>query len=684
MVRRVCAFFVVLFFFFPVPVAKADSTASFSVSTSAVKAGDTITVTGEKWLNEAGTDGSNIVIKLFYTLPGQTDETLYTRSGDKIQNHPSSGAQDQTIWLAFKANSDGSFEKEVDLPNTLVAGQKLVLNLTSGLLSGDTQRTERYSDFIVDGVAFTEVERDTITCTPSVSPVQYGVNENVNSDGTLTVWGKGFCNTISGGARIAIKIDEGRISRLNDDVNPNRTIWTIVDADDRTGDWSIDMQLPDGTTNEPNGSEPAFDRSLTHTVRLLVGSLKQGDPAGSYPLPRTAPLSFSIGEYVPNGAPEPVDYAVDLNARTQNAVGIEPEDSTLKVSALDGAEGDWVYPSVYLKDGSVRYPWGASYYKLDKDLSFTLPLDGINLPTGQLKVVLQSGNRGKVGELVGWSWWTRTVEEKNNSTVVTRSAESTTTTDGYDLDKIGPNDVLGAGYAAAYEMNRLIEGAHVLLKEVYADELNAPEPSSSATVETTQVESEPITEEIIVRRQAAAGQAQVVRPVSAASAQASQAPTTTPDVAVREESSLRPANSGALRADQEENRLNITFSEREPGEWVYLYTFTPDYTPLGWAQIDKDRKLELALGALDEDTKVAMASADGDLIGWVRAAANSSGEVASDSQAQVAPIMVVQQQGLTSTTDWLLILGSIILIEALGFIVYLRTRAKKNSSCPTD
>ncbi|MDO4911335.1 MAG: hypothetical protein Q3972_06295 [Corynebacterium sp.] len=652
--------------------AAETAAATYQLSTTEVTSGQKITISGSGWTTESGA-GSTIVVKLKHALPGESSDTYYSRTGSDIKNHPGNGKADATIWLLFTADSSGNFSEELDLPTGLVAGQKLTVLLTSGLVDGDVQRSMTSDSLTVDGVAWEGSNVEAKNCVPSVDTPEVGVADELNEDGTLTVWGKGFCNPTLGGAVVAIKIDEGSISRLNEDLSSNVTIWAMVRGNDTNGDWSIDMVLPDGTTSLPNGSTPAFDRSATHTLRFLSGSMQDGDPIVTLPKRGSQPVSFSIGEYKPSGAPDPLDYKETLVGSAQNGVNIDPsDDSKIVVNVPNGQEGDWVYPSIYLTDNSMRYPWGGTWYQLDENLNFTLPTKDVTIPNGQLKFVVQNGNKGSLGDLVGWGWWTRSVGSNDGDP---DSTSSTTPP---------PSDLMGY----------LIHGADVGadLASSVAALASMLVPTTSASAEPSSVDSpegpatvtnvEPnITEEVVIRRSSGSGTAARVNTGGSANtaSTAAAAPTTTPNLAIQEAKALRPANSGKMRAEQSDDKVTITFNEATgetaPGSWVYLYAFTPEKTDIGWTQVGPGGVLELQVGALEEDAQLAIAAPSGDLIGWTKIRATGSASSSDGSSAPIAPVVVVQQ-GLTSATDWIIIILSILFVEGVGYCIYLLRRRK--------
>ncbi|MFV0435383.1 MAG: Ig-like domain-containing protein [Leucobacter sp.] len=110
---------------------------------------------------------------------------------------------------------------------------------------------------------------------------EYGVTVSATAEigGTVHIRGTGFTHGSlkTQGSKVAIKIDDGNVIRLNTNVNSNRTVWWVVDADAQ-GNFEIDMPMPNGTTEGEHGSRKAFDPADgTFTLRFLTGLLSEGD-----------------------------------------------------------------------------------------------------------------------------------------------------------------------------------------------------------------------------------------------------------------------------------------------------------------------------------------------------------------------------------------------------------------------
>lgn len=624
------------------------STASGRTATawvqSDVAAGDgsTLRIKGAGWVDTAGTGASTIAIKL-----NSGDGRQYTRSGSDIVEHPSASGDD-TIWtLLAPANPDshpnvvvigvdGSFEIELDLPDGLEAGQYLSVLFQSGRFDpADVQRSETTGYLTVGGVPYEDDGDDVeATCRPSTSsPGVTIINPSVALGGVLTVQGTGWCHPGEnrGGSVIALKIDEGAYSHLTDAVHQNRTIWAVVEADSETGDWSIDIQLPDGTAAT---SSPAFPEGA-HTLRLLTGSLKTGDQGRS-----ALTTEFVVGAYQPNGAPDPVD-ASTLTAANAGGVTVSRTADSLAVTIPGARAGDWIFITPFAADGSPRYPWLGSWFRADASGTVRAPLAGVTLPAGLITVAVQSGNQGELGRLVGWG-----------RLLVAAPSPGTT-----------PTPSPGAGQAAA------------ATPVVARDDAGESGTGSTATgTGATGASGRHGTTALAARTPAQLG-----------------APTTVPAPPAASGEGLTAANAGTVTSVLEGAILTITIPSAEPGDWVYLYAYSTP-VPVGWIQVDADRRVRVDLAALEPgEHKLAVLDRDGALIGWTGTelpGEEAESAVAEDTES-AAPVPPAAAEAVSSpqpvsaasglsAADWWLIAGAsalAALLLATAFVLHRRRPA---------
>lgn len=427
--------------------------------------GSTIKIKGTGWTNQAGTGASTVALKLNHA-GGQ-----YARTGGGIV--APTGVADPTIWKLLAPSgtaahpnviavpASGNFEIEIDAPEGLRAGQLLTAQFLSGRFgANDTVRNVTTKPLVVGGVPYIEQpDDDDVTCTAtSATPVVTIAEPRASLGSTLHVTGAGFCHPGEkrGGSTIAIKIDEGNVSRLNDSLHSNRTIWTIVRAKGSDGTFDIELQLPDGTTKGVNGSSPAFKEGA-HTLRLLTGSLKDGDASRTVLSPE-----FVVGKYRPTGVPEPVEATEDLTSAARNGVQASRTAKALTVTVPGAKAGDWIYLNTY-SGGSPTDPWGAAWFRAGAGGRVKASLTGVTLPIGTSKLSVQSGNEGEVGKLLGWTPITVAGEKANETpsdttTRIRTIVRTVTTTTTSASDDSSPTKVPNAPVERASQLTGLSNG----------------------------------------------------------------------------------------------------------------------------------------------------------------------------------------------------------------------------------
>lgn len=613
------------------PYVKAESDAEDDAALvwaeQDVEPGGTARVSGTGWTKADATSGSMIAIKLNYRLVN--DQTgQYERTGSDIVKHPLNGSEDSTIWKIVEANADGSFSTTIDLPETIVAGQKLSLAVSSGVFAeGDMQRMLVTPSLVVGGEPWEEPPMEVIQCTPSTEKPTWQIQEQSELGGKLKISGKGWCHPRSGGSTIAVKIDDGAYSHLTDELNQNRTIWDIVYADDETGDWEAEITLPDGTTSGPLGSAPAFPEG-EHSIRLLTGSLKEYDAIRTVGPSTGQPTYFVVGEYRPNALPSPLDIdGGALTAANKNGVTVKqeatPNPGQWTVTVPGGKKGDWVYIDAYAGPSSRGY--FPEWKQLDGNGQVKLSLAGITLAVGTLNVTVQNGNQGHVGELLGWVPVT--------------------------IDK--PKSQLPP----------------IVVPKVEVPTVTPPLPGAAPILQAPQSATAPVTR------------------VAAAQ---STAPATIPEQPVKRGSQLDASNAGQVTGVIEGDVVTLTVADGEPNQWIYAYIYTGvQVRPIGWVQLDANKQMKVDISEMsDGNHKIALVGVDGTLVGWTSAAkgkitaAQLQQEKTDEVLAQNAEEATIVPPVLSGMSSWMvnsmLAGGALLLIVAAAAAAFaLRNRREQ-------
>lgn len=247
---------------------------------------------------------------------------------------------------------------------------------------------------------------DSKTCAPadgSFTPRLSIENPKAVQGGKLHLTGDGWCNPDDKKASvIGLKIDDGKVSR-NDAtaVNDNRTIWAIVTPDEN-GHIDAWIDLPTRANAAfKNDEDAAKYASGEHTLRLLTGSLREGDRSGTYGGANSqggVNTTFTIGEYAPVDAPQPVNASELTDG---HGVQVSRDGSTVTVTVPNAEPGTWVYAATYLGN-SPQTLYGSGWKRLDNNRSFSYETR-VSMPAATYRVVVHNGNQGAQNAVLGFA-----------------------------------------------------------------------------------------------------------------------------------------------------------------------------------------------------------------------------------------------------------------------------------------
>ena len=392
--------------------------------------GSKLRIKGSGWTNAEGKGGSTVALKLNYLKDGKPAQ--YSRAGGHgaidqyLQDNGKSA--DSTTWALlipdagkanpaqglYALNPDGTFDIEIDVPEQLQTGKTgdyLSITAQSGRNApNDTQRAATSKTIPVNGQAAAEYKEpeNTDVCSPEggdFSPKLKIENPTVEPGGKLHITGTGWYNPEDRRvSKIGLKIDDGSVSH-NDatKVNSNRTIWAIVEPDAKTGNIDTYIDLPTAENTGLSGEELKKVTSGEHTLRLLTGSLRKGDRHGTYGGPKgdgCVNTTFVIGGYKPGADPESIS-ATQLGEGDRHGVSVEHNGNQLTVKVPEAEPGTWVKVTPYLGD-SAQLARASKWVQLDQNRTVSYTMSG-ELPAADYRIVVQSGNQGENGKVLGWA-----------------------------------------------------------------------------------------------------------------------------------------------------------------------------------------------------------------------------------------------------------------------------------------
>ena len=416
-------------------IAYADTPAATQQTDQA-----TVTISTEKWregklvlrgtgfTSTASGRGAVFAVKFYDALPDEAHQAINPLTKE--------GGNSPANFMAI-AKEDGTFEVEVSLPtpeNTGLTAEQLKskgwtvegtshrIQVLSGSLGGKDADGNTYDRrvSVSQNVTLrdqapspaptaepsTEPSEDSKTCAPadgSFTPRLTIENPKAVQGGKLHLTGDGWCNPEDKKASvIGLKIDDGKVSRNEATaVNDNRTIWAVITPDEN-GHIDTWIDLPTRANAAfKNDEDAAKYASGEHTLRLLTGSLREGDRSGTYGGANSQGginTTFTIGEYAPGDAPEPVN-ASELTAG--NGVQVSRDGSTVTVTVPNAEPGTWVYAATYLGN-SPQTLYGSGWKRLDGNRSFSYETS-VSMPAATYRVVVHNGNQGAENAVLGFA-----------------------------------------------------------------------------------------------------------------------------------------------------------------------------------------------------------------------------------------------------------------------------------------
>lgn len=416
-------------------IAYADTPAATQQTDQA-----TVTISTEKWregklvlrgtgfTSTASGRGAVFAVKFYDALPDEAHQAINPLTKE--------GGNSPANFMAI-AKEDGTFEVEVSLPtpeNTGLTAEQLKskgwtvegtshrIQVLSGSLGGKDADGNTYDRrvSVSQNVTLrdqapspaptaepsTEPSEDSKTCAPadgSFTPRLTIENPKAVQGGKLHLTGDGWCNPEDKKASvIGLKIDDGKVSRNEATaVNDNRTIWAVITPDEN-GHIDTWIDLPTRANAAfKNDEDAAKYASGEHTLRLLTGSLREGDRSGTYGGANSQGginTTFTIGEYAPGDAPEPVNASELTDGR---GVQVSRDGSTVTVTVPNAEPGTWVYAATYLGN-SPQTLYGSGWKRLDNNRSFSYETS-VSMPAATYRVVVHNGNQGANNAVLGFA-----------------------------------------------------------------------------------------------------------------------------------------------------------------------------------------------------------------------------------------------------------------------------------------
>ena len=160
-------------------------------------------------------------------------------------------------------------------------------------------------------------------------------------------------------------------------------------------------------------------------------------------------------------------------------------------------------------------------------------------------------------------------------------------------------------------------------------------------------------------------------------------PSKNPKAPVNDAQKLTAIKSGKVRASYDNDTMTVTVPDREPGDWVYVYAYTPKPEGLGWVSLNEKKQFTIDTSGLPGGYhKLAILGADEDLLGWVGVTVKGQAENAdSDGGSGPGTILISRNNPTMTGSDWAWIFGSLAVLQAIILAVaWLRGRRNDATS----
>lgn len=621
---------------------------------------------GENWKNKDN-KGSTILVRLKGYDAQTGTETIFKQENPASQQPPADGkAADPEIYWKIKAEEDGTFEGDYDLPKSLTPGQGLKLEFETGAAANDIKRNKTTESLVIGGTEYVENQAAPARAVPqpmaaAVAPVKKHVEEKAaeatakaaeaesavketaeSAKAGVSAAGSAVANAMAqapGGS--AEPTDSGKATASTTppaapstqssapstaQTPPSTTPSTSVTASSKTStppNNSGTSQSTTTSTQSPKDDKKQNDSSSTDTIKdinYLLKEIKNFDKAFENLLGAAAlaALSSSGGSNIP-GLPGGSNNSTKTTAPTTPRAGGQAGNAGGNKTGTSGNGTAGKTPTGGTSGGKSTTGGASAGTKTTQKGTSTNALSGL----GSLSSLL--GGTGR-GTSVGGT-------RSTNGTGATRTTTGTN----------GTSPATGARVINPNTNGRAAAGARA-----------AGAAGTGSTKATTS---------------------------NSASASSKPQPKHTPKPPVKTRDQLTQKNAHGVTGTLKNETLTMKIPRLKSGDWAYLYIYSADTTqkPVGvaWAQLDSTGSVKLDTKDLpDGEYTVAAVDEKDQLVGWVdmKLGEIKNAAVEGDNNDKV----VAAQAGVMSATDWWMIGASMLIPLLTASMIYAFRRPRRS------
>lgn len=668
---------------FEVEVESQDTTDKAKVTITkkiADPANGKVHLKGENWKNKDN-KGSTILVRLKGYDAQTGAENIFKQENPASQQSPADGkAADPEIYWKIKAEEDGTFERDYDLPKSLTPGQGLKLEFETGAAANDIKRNKTTESLVIGGTEYVENQAASARAVPramaaAVAPVQKRVEEPVAElTDKVTEAGSAAKETVesakaealSTGSAVANAMaprapggsaeptDSGKATASTTppaapstqssapstaQTPPSTTPSTSGTASSKTStppNNSGTSQSTTTSTQSPKDDKKQNDSSSTDTIKdinYLLKEIKNFDKAFENLLGAAAlaALSSSGGSNIPGlpgGSNNSTKTTTPTTPRAGGQAGNAGDNKTGTGTSGNGTAGK--APTGGTSGGKSTTGGAAAGTKTTQKGTSTNALSGL----GSLSSLLGGTGRGtSVGGTRTSGTTTGGATRSTNGTGATRTTTGTN----------GTSPATGARVINPNTNGRAAAGARA-----------AGAAGAGSAKATTS---------------------------NSASASSKPQPKHTPKPPVKTRDQLTQKNAHGVTGTLKNETLTMKIPRLKSGDWAYLYIYSADTTqkPVGvaWAQLDSTGSVKLDTKDLpDGEYTVAAVDEKDQLVGWVdmKLGEIKNAAVEGDNNDKV----VAAQAGVMSATDWWMIGASMLIPLLTASMIYAFRRPRRS------
>ena len=617
---------------------------------------------GENWKNKDN-KGSIILVRLKGYDAQTSAETIFKQENPASQQSPADGkAADPEIYWKIKAEEDGTFEGDYDLPKSLTPGQGLKLEFETGAATNDFSRKKTTESLVIGGTEYVEKQAAPARAVPQPMAAEAAAKaaeiestakeaaESAKAEASAT--GSAVANAVMapqapGGS--AEPTDSGKATASTTpsaapstqpstsstaQTPPSTTPSTSGTASSKTSTPPNNSGTSQSTT--ASTQPPKDDSSSTDTIKdinYLLKEIKNFDKAFENLLGAAAlaALSSSGGSNIPGlpgGSNNSTKTTTPTTPRAGGQAGNAGDNKTGTGTSGNGTAGK--APTGGTSGGKSTTGGAAAGTKTTQKGTSTNALSGL----GSLSSLLGGTGRGtSVGGTRTSGTTTGGATRSTNGTGATRTTTGTN----------GTSPATGARVINPNTNGRAAAGARA-----------AGAAGAGSAKATTS---------------------------NSASASSKPQPKHTPKPPVKTRDQLTQKNAHGVTGTLKNETLTMKIPRLKSGDWAYLYIYSADTTqkPVGvaWAQLDSTGSVKLDTKDLpDGEYTVAAVDEKDQLVGWVdmKLGEIKNAAVEGDNNDKV----VAAQAGVMSATDWWMIGASMLIPLLTASMIYAFRRPRRS------